>query len=77
MEGESSTLERNQINWNKDIEYWLVSLGTAVGFGCIWRFPYIMYENGGATFLIPFTLALYSFVFPQMYLEIALGQFFK
>jgi SNF family Na+-dependent transporter len=37
-------------SWRRDIEFWLVVLGTSVGYGCIWRFPYILYENGGGVF---------------------------
>ena len=51
--------------WKSDYEYWLVSLGAAVGFGCIWRFPYILYRNGGAVFLIPYYIFVFLFGIPQ------------
>ena len=35
-----------QFVYNKSIEYWLVTLGLAIGFGSFWRFPYLIYSNG-------------------------------
>ena len=68
----------NQANkWENDWEYWLVALGTAVGFGCIWRFPYIVYNNGGAVFLIPYYIFMFGFGIPQQFLETTVGQYFR
>jgi hypothetical protein len=52
--------------WGNHCEYFLTSLGLAVGLGNLWRFPYVCYENGGGTFLIPYLLrqaASYTFFF--------------
>jgi len=56
------------------IEYWLSCLGFAVGFGNIWRFPYMMYDNGGAVFLIPYFVALFFIAIPLYLVETSFGQ---
>jgi SNF family Na+-dependent transporter len=42
--------------YNNQIQFWLTCLGSAVGYGNIWRFPYMLYNNGGGVFFIPFTI---------------------
>jgi SNF family Na+-dependent transporter len=39
-------MTKRKSGFSSDIEYWMVTLGAAIGFGCIWRFPYMVFKNG-------------------------------
>ncbi|NYG54241.1 sodium-dependent transporter [Nocardioides perillae] len=51
----------------------LAAIGSAVGLGNIWRFPYVAYENGGGAFLVPYLVALLTAGIPFLLLDYALG----
>ncbi|XP_067652183.1 sodium- and chloride-dependent glycine transporter 1-like [Haliotis asinina] len=61
--------------WASRLDYIMSMIGYCVGFGNLWRFPYICNRNGGGAFLIPFITFLIITGFPMFYLEAALGQF--
>src|SRR5690554_5948104 len=46
----------------------------AVGLGNLWRFPYMVGENGGGAFVAAYLLALVVVVLPIMILEVAAGR---
>ncbi len=49
------------------------AIGSAVGLGNLWRFPYVAYENGGGAFLIPYLVALLTAGIPFLMLDYAIG----
>ncbi|WP_344880976.1 sodium-dependent transporter [Zhihengliuella alba] len=55
----------------------LSAIGSAVGLGNIWRFPYVAYENGGGAFLIPYLVALLTAGIPLLFLDYAIGHKFR
>ncbi|HEX8780610.1 MAG TPA: sodium-dependent transporter, partial [Nocardioides sp.] len=55
----------------------LAAIGSAVGLGNIWRFPYVAYENGGGAFMIPYIVALLTAGIPFLFLDYALGHRFR
>ena len=50
------------------------TLGSAVGLGNIWKFPYMTGANGGASFLLVYVLATLLVGLPVMIAEITLGR---
>ncbi len=60
--------------WDSRLIFLFVAIGSAVGLGNLWRFPYLTYKFGGGAFLIPYLIALLVIGIPLMILEFAIGQ---
>lgn len=52
----------------------LATVGSAVGLGNIWRFPYMLGENGGAAFLLIYILCIIVLGLPVMITEFFIGR---
>ncbi len=65
--------DKQKQQWGSRLGFILAAVGSAVGLGNIWRFPYMVYENGGGAFLIPYFVALLTAGIPIMILEFSLG----
>jgi NSS family neurotransmitter:Na+ symporter len=63
--------------WPSRFTFVMAAVGSAVGLGNLWRFPYKAYDNGGGAFLIPWLIALFTAGIPLMRLEFALGVRFR
>ena len=64
-------------NWSSRSGFILAAVGSAVGLGNIWRFPYVAYENGGGAFLIPYLIALLTAGLPLLFLDYVVGQKYR
>lgn len=60
--------------WATRIGFILAAVGSAVGLGNIWRFPYLTAENGGAAFLVVYLIAVLVIGFPAMLAEFVIGR---
>lgn len=52
----------------------LLSAGCAIGIGNVWRFPYMVGENGGGLFVIVYIFFLLALGVPIMTMEYAMGR---
>ncbi|MET0017291.1 sodium-dependent transporter [Oscillibacter sp.] len=67
-------MENERGSWGSNIGFLLAAIGSAVGLGNIWGFPYKMGKSGGFTFLIVYLLLALFVGFTIMMAELALGR---
>ena len=63
--------------WDSSTGFLIAMIGAIIGLSGIWKFSYLMYENGGGTFLIPYILAIVIMAIPILVLEFSVGFKFK
>lgn len=52
----------------------MLAAGCAVGLGNVWRFPFVVGQNGGAAFVLIYLAFLALFGFPLLIAELSLGR---
>lgn len=67
----------NRPQWGTRAGFVLAAIGSAVGLGNIWRFPYVAYDNGGGAFFLPYLFALLTAGIPLLIMEFTLGQKYR
>jgi NSS family neurotransmitter:Na+ symporter len=60
--------------WATRLGFILASVGSAVGLGNIWRFPYQTAEFGGAAFLVVYLVAVLIIGLPAILAEFVIGR---
>jgi len=65
---------RNSERFSTGIGVLMATLGSAVGLGNIWKFPYLTGSNGGAAFLIVYIICTILVGFPILVAEHMLGR---
>lgn len=63
--------------WNSKTAFILAAIGSAIGLGNIWRFPYVTFENGGGAFLVAYFVCLFFAGIPLLMLEFSMGHLTK
>ncbi|XP_010140377.1 PREDICTED: sodium-dependent neutral amino acid transporter SLC6A17 [Buceros rhinoceros silvestris] len=77
-DGDEELDAENRPAWNSKLQYILAqigySIGSSVGLGNVWRFPYLCQKNGGGAYLVPYLVLLVIIGLPLFFLELAVGQ---
>jgi len=67
-------MESARGQWSSKIGFIFAAAGSAIGLGNIWRFPYVVGENGGAAFVLMYIAFVVIIGLPYMFAELALGR---
>jgi neurotransmitter:Na+ symporter, NSS family len=60
--------------WNTRVGFVLAAVGSAVGLGNMWRFPYYTAEHGGAAFVALYVLLTFAIGIPLLLAEFSVGR---
>jgi NSS family neurotransmitter:Na+ symporter len=63
-----------EIGWSSRSAFIFASIGFAVGLGNIWRFPYMVGENGGSAFVLVYLLCVFVIGMPILVAELMIGR---
>lgn len=61
-------------SWGSRIGFIFAVAGSAIGLGNIWRFPFLVGNNGGAAFIAIYLICLLLIGFPVLVAEILMGR---
>jgi NSS family neurotransmitter:Na+ symporter len=67
-------MNETQETWSGRLGFLFATVGSAVGIGSIWKFPYEVGANGGSAFVLFYILGLVLVVVPLMFAEFAIGR---
>lgn len=67
------TVTELEPRWSSSTVFLLAAMGTTIGLGNIWRFPFIAGESGGGAFILVYIAALLLISIPVMVAELHLG----
>ncbi|MDO4898225.1 MAG: sodium-dependent transporter [Rothia sp. (in: high G+C Gram-positive bacteria)] len=73
MSSTSTSTPKKREGFSSRKVFIFAAIGSAVGLGNIWRFPYVAYDNGGGAFMIPYLVALLTAGLPFLFFDYVIG----
>ena len=61
-------------HWGSKLGFMLAAIGSTIGLGLLWKFPYVIGQNGGGIFLFTYFLCLLLIGVPLFIAEVLLGR---
>ena len=65
---------RKRSVWGTRLGFYFAAIGSAFGLGNVWRFPYVVSENGGGAFVLIYLFFLFLIGMPLLMAELMLGK---
>ncbi|WP_131669556.1 sodium-dependent transporter [Psychrobacter pygoscelis] len=69
-----SIKKHDHAQWSSSFGFVLAAVGSAVGLGNIWKFPYMVGESGGAVFVLTYLVCIALIGFPILVAEWLIGR---
>lgn len=69
-----TTSQGPRAHWSNRWAFFLVTVGSAVGLGNIWKFPYMTGSNGGSAFVLVYLACILAIGVPLLMAETLLGR---
>ncbi|AWT49521.1 sodium-dependent transporter [Psychrobacter sp. YP14] len=66
--------KQNHAQWSSKVGFIMAAVGSAVGLGNIWKFPYMVGESGGSAFVLAYLLCIALIGFPILVAEWMIGR---
>ena len=63
--------------WPSRFHFIFAAIGSAIGLGNVWRFPYMSYSYGGGAFLVAWMVGLIIMGVPWLVMEFGMGRYFQ
>lgn len=67
-------MNKKNSSWNSNLGFIFAAIGSAVGLGNIWSFPYKMAQGGGVVFIVTYLLLTFLVGVPLLVTELSLGR---
>ena len=67
-------MNRKTRGWRTRFGFYVVAIGSACGLGNLWRFPYVLGENGGGAFVLLYVFLAFVLGAPLLIGELILGK---
>ena len=61
-------------SWSSRVAFLFAAIGSAVGLGNLWRFPYVAGENGGGAFVLVYVACVLILGLPLIIAELMIGR---
>src|SRR5574343_1408819 len=70
----SNAAPAGRAHWSSRWAFILVTAGSAIGLGNIWKFPYMTGTNGGSAFVLVYLACIIGIGLPLLMAEVMLGR---